>query len=366
MKIAILGTRGIPNNYGGFEQLAQFLSLGLLAKGHEVSVYSSSRHAYKESEWQGIHILHQKDPEERIGTAGQFIYDLNCIRDSRSRGFDVILNLGYTSSSVWMSLFPKRTKIITNMDGLEWKRSKYSKKVQKFLMFAEKLAVRKSDALVADSAAIQQYIRDKYKVASSFIAYGADVFLNQDSTFLTDFQTSPYQFDLLIARMEPENNIEVILDGVLKSKSTRPFFVVGNPENKFGLYLKDKFNSEKRIIFTGPIYDTKIIDNLRYYANLYFHGHSVGGTNPSLLEAMGCYSLICANENVFNRSVLGNDAFYFSNAKEVADRLDASDTRDKGADFIAANVTKIKEQYTWSRIIEQYETLMLSITSVAK
>jgi glycosyltransferase involved in cell wall biosynthesis len=366
MKIAILGTRGIPNNYGGFEQLAQFLSLGLLAKGHHVYVYCSSRHAYQEKEWQGIHLIHQKDPEDRLGTAGQFIYDLNCIRDSRNRNFDVILNLGYTSSSVWMNLFPKLTKVITNMDGLEWKRSKYSRKVQKFLLFAEKLAVRKSDALVADSKAIQVYLQEKYGIVSTFIAYGAEIFRDPDQSCLAAFQLKPYAFDLLIARMEPENNIEVILDGVVKSKSTRPFLVVGNPENKFGLYLKNKFKEEKRILFMGSIYDTKVIDNLRHYANLYFHGHSVGGTNPSLLEAMGCHSLICAHDNVFNKSILGPDAFYFSNARQVADRLDATNTREQGASYLQANLAKIRESYSWSHIIEQYESLMLSQFAVSK
>jgi len=360
MKIAILGTRGIPNNYGGFEQLAQFLSLGLFANGHQVSVYSSSRHQYQEKEWRGIHLIHQNDPEDRLGAAGQFIYDLNCIRDSRTRGFDVILNLGYTSSSVWMNLFPKKTKIITNMDGLEWKRSKYSKKVQKFLMFAEKLAVKKSDALVADSEAIQTYLFEKYHAASTFIAYGADLFENPEATVLNDFQVSPYNYNLLIARMEPENNIEVILDGVVKSTSPRPFFVVGNPENKFGVHLKNKYKDESRIRFTGPIYDTRIIDSLRYYANLYFHGHSVGGTNPSLLEAMGCHSLVCANDNVFNRSVLGDNAYYFKTDQQVAEHLDNREARQTGASFIEANILKIKNQYSWSRIISQYESLMLS------
>jgi glycosyltransferase involved in cell wall biosynthesis len=166
--------------------------------------------------------------------------------------------------------------------------------------------------------------------------------------------------------MEPENNIEVILDGVVKSKSSRPFLVVGNPENKFGLYLKNKFREEKRIRFMGSIYDTNIIDNLRYHANLYFHGHSVGGTNPSLLEAMGCHSLICAHDNVFNQSILGPDAFYFNSARQVADRLDATTTREQGANYVQANLAKIKESYSWAHIVEQYEALMLNQCNVTK
>src|SRR5690606_25316653 len=138
MKIAIVGARGIPNFYGGFEQFAEYLSLGLVQKGHDVTVYNSHTHPYQEPTWNGVKIIHCKDPEDKIGTAGQFIYDLNCIRDARKRDYDIILQLGYTSSSIWGWLMPRRKSIVTtNMDGLEWKRTKYSKKVQKFLLFAE-------------------------------------------------------------------------------------------------------------------------------------------------------------------------------------------------------------------------------------
>src|SRR5688500_16446735 len=134
LKIAILGTRGIPNNYGGFEQIAGYLSKGLVEKGHSVTVYNSHKHPYKESIWNGVEIVRCFDPEFLIGTAGQFVYDLNCILHVRKRRFDIILMLGYTSSSVWKDLYPKNAVLITNMDGLEWKRPKYSKPVRKFLL----------------------------------------------------------------------------------------------------------------------------------------------------------------------------------------------------------------------------------------
>ena len=163
LKIAILGTRGIPNHYGGFEQFAEYLAKGLVERGFEVSVYNSHNHPYREKTWNGVEIIHCYDPEDKIGTAGQFIYDLNCIKDSRKRDFDIILQLGYTSSSVWNRFLPrKRTIITTNMDGLEWKRSKYSKPVQQFLKRAEGLAVKFSDHLIADSKGIREYLKEKY------------------------------------------------------------------------------------------------------------------------------------------------------------------------------------------------------------
>ena len=124
MRVAILGTRGIPNNYGGFEQLAQYLSEYLVSKQHEVWVFSSSAHPYKEKWWNGVHIIHCNDPEKTMGTTGQFIYDLNCVIQIRKLKPDIVLQLGYTSSSIWHWLIPPQSVLITNMDGLEWKRSK--------------------------------------------------------------------------------------------------------------------------------------------------------------------------------------------------------------------------------------------------
>ena len=170
MKIAILGTRGIPNNHGGFEQFAEYFSVYLASKNHDVYVYNSHDYPYQDKNFNGVHIIHAYDPEYKIGTAGQFIYDFNCILDSRKRAFDVILQLGYTSSSIWHWLLPKSPMIVTNMDGMEWKRSKYSTSVRKFLKYAEKLAIKSSDYLISDSIGIQDYITKTYNRTSEFIA----------------------------------------------------------------------------------------------------------------------------------------------------------------------------------------------------
>src|SRR5690554_1377767 len=160
MKIAILGTRGIPNYHGGFEQFAEFFSEYLVNNNIDVYVYCSSTHLYKDNTFKNIKLIRCSDPENKIGTIGQFIYDFNCIVDARKRKFDVILQLGYTSNSIWYFLLPKKPVIITNMDGLEWKRTKYSKIVRRFLLFAEKLAVKHSDYLISDSIGIQQFLKE--------------------------------------------------------------------------------------------------------------------------------------------------------------------------------------------------------------
>ncbi len=237
MKIAILGTRGVPNHYGGFEQFAEFFSVYLAAKGHQVYVYNSHNHPYQEKTFKGVSLIHCYDPEFKIGTAGQFIYDLNCILDSRKRSFDIILQLGYTSSSVWYFLLPKRPLIVTNMDGLEWKRTKYSKAVQNVLKFAEKLAVKSSDYLISDSLGIQKYITEKYNKPSTYIAYGAHVFEHPEEEILKEYDVEKYEFNMILARLEPENNIETILDGIVLGNNQATILVIGNHNTKFGDYL---------------------------------------------------------------------------------------------------------------------------------
>ena len=251
------------------------------------------------------------------------------------------------------------------MDGLEWKRTKYSEKVKKFLRFAESLGVTYSDHLISDSIGIQDYLKEKYKASSTYIAYGATLFENPEASVLNDYNLLPYQYDMLIARLEPENSIEIILDGVAKTNCPRPFLVIGNHETTYGNYLKNKFCSCSHIQFIGGIYNMGILNNLRYHSNIYFHGHTVGGTNPSLLEAMASNSLICANDNSFNRYILGTDAIYFKNANEVANHLlDVVYDQEQYQSMLHENRKKITTIYDWELVTDQYANHFLEIEGV--
>lgn len=356
MKIAIIGTRGIPNHYGGFEQLAENLSVMLQQRGHAITVYNSSLHPYKENLFQGVNIVHCKDPEDVLGTAGQFIYDLNCILHCRKQQYDVILQLGYTSSSVWSFLFPKRATIVTNMDGLEWKRSKYNNLTKRFLKSAEKWAVKYSTQLVSDSIGIQDYLSEQYKVSSHFIPYGASVITKIDSSSLTAYSLSPFSYYLLIARLEPENNIETIIKGYVRSGTEEPLVIIGSTKTPFGKKMKERYASAS-VQFKEGIYDMTILDQLRYHSKLYFHGHSVGGTNPSLLEAMASKALICAHRNSFNASVLGEDALYFNSEDDICAVLQNTGTYSAKDQMIENNLLKINTTYTWKAIADAYEAL---------
>ena len=362
MKIAILGTRGIPNNYGGFEQCAEHLSVGLVQNGYDVTVYSVDSHPYNKNQFKKVNILKKWCPENKIGSAAHFIYDFICLRDALKKDFDVIFEFGYQSVAIsFMLLSIKDSIIITNMDGLEWKRAKWSPFVKKITKWFERIAAKNSTFLISDNKGMQDYLKQRYNVESSLIPYGADeVFANY--SFIKYYNVEPFLYFLLIARLEPENNIEMILDGYVKSKIDLPFLVIGNPETKYGSFLKDKYK-DSGAIFLGSIFNKGHLDSLRGFAKCYFHGHSVGGTNPSLLEAMAAKSFIFAHDNVFNRDVLGHNAFFFNSAKEIKEMLlDFNNLALKKGDMVDNNSRGIKNKYSHKNITEQYIDLIKAVS----
>jgi glycosyltransferase involved in cell wall biosynthesis len=362
LRIGIIGTRGIPNHYGGFEQFAQYLSLGLVQRGHDVYVYNSSNHPYKETDWNDVQIIHCKDPEKKLGTFGQFIYDLNCINDSRKRSFDVLLHLGYTSDSIWHWRWPRNTINIVNMDGLEWMRSKYNKLTRLFLKRAESLAAKNAQVLIADSKYMQEYIDKIYKKCSVFIPYGAEAFSAIDLSVFRKYKLNPGEYLLLIARMEPENNIEMIIRGYIASGNPYPLVIIGDTGNAFGKKMVSKYSAHS-VIFCGSVYDQSELNNLRYHSAKYFHGHSVGGTNPSLLEAMACQCNIAAHNNTFNNAILQEDADYFSSVEEVTSIINSPGLEKIINKRKSANLDKINSIFSQQKNIDDYERLMFAAAS---
>lgn len=363
MKIAILGTRGIPNSYGGFEQFAEYLSVGLVELGHSVTVYNVHFHEYDQPEFRGVTIRKIYSPEKQIGAAANFVYDYLCMKDALKQDFDIIYEAGYHSNAPSYYLLKKNSPIvITNMDGIEWKRSKWNYLTRQLIKKLEKIAVRKSDYIVSDNKAIQKYYKKEFNAESFCIAYGADIVDDFDQKLVSPYGAIANNYFLLIARLEPENNIEMILDGYLLSTDNRLFLVIGNVDTKYGRFLQEKYKNTT-ISFLGAVYDKRVLDSLRHYCSLYFHGHSVGGTNPSLLEAMATGALIASHDNEFNKSVLNINALYFVKDKDVAsiiNSLDSWDDNEKKV-FIANNRTQIINSYSWKSIVFQYENLFREI-----
>lgn len=365
MKIAFISTRGIPNNYGGFEQFAEYISVGLVKRGHEVVVYSPKFHPYREDNYKGVRIKHVYSPEKWMGSsAGSFFYDFLSLRDALKRErFDIIYEAGYTSivpAYIWFDVKNIRTPIFTtNMDGLEYKRTKFNKWVQKFLSWEERTTVRHSHYLIADNMGIHDYYKEKYGKECKFLAYGADIHDDYDESLLAEFGLRARDYYLLVVRLEPENNITMAIEGYLASNECgrKPLVIVGKTNTPHGKELLVKYGSREGIRFVGGIYDFKKLNSVRYCSYAYFHGHSVGGTNPSLLEAMasGCY--ILAHDNIFNRAVLKGNAHYYGNAGSVTQLLDniyalGGKYRER---YVNANLEEIRSGYSWEKLVDEHE-----------
>lgn len=353
MKIGIIGSRGIPNQHGGFEQFAEYLSVGLVDKGCKVWVYTSDSNTFKQTRYKGVNLIHCYDPEKYLGPFGQFVYDLNCILDSRKRKFDIILQLGYTSSAIWNWLFKKNPVLVTNTDGLEWQRNKYNYLVRRFLKYSEKIIVKNSDFLISDSEAIRDYTKTTYRKASVFIPYGAGEFTSPSEKTIQKFALKPHNYFLIIARLQSDNNIETIIKGYKKSDTKYSLFIVGNINNRFARNLKNQYGSDL-VRFAGGIYDERLLNNLRFFSAAYFHGHSAGGTNPSLLEAMAAGAFICAHNNKFNREVLGNDAAFFNSPDDVATFINSKINNHNKLKQRKLNLERIKSAYSRQEIVNRY------------
>lgn len=365
MKIAFISTRGIPNNYGGFEQFAEYISVGLAKRGHEVVVYSPKFHPYKEDNYKGVRIKHVYSPEEWMGSSvGSFFYDFLSLRNALKREkFDIIYEAGYTSivpAYIWFDVKNLKTPVFTtNMDGLEYKRTKFNKWVQRFLFWEERTTVKHSHYLIADNMGIHDYYKEKYGKESKFLAYGADIHEDYDESLLAEFGLKARDYYLLVARLEPENNVTMALEGYLASNECgkKPLVIVGKTNTPHGKELLEKYGGREGVRFVGGIYDFKKLNSVRYYSFAYFHGHSVGGTNPSLLEAMASSCYILAHDNIFNRAVLKENARYYDDAKSVTQLLDnVYALSDKYRElYVNANLEEIRSEYSWEKLVDEHE-----------
>jgi glycosyltransferase involved in cell wall biosynthesis len=359
MKIAITGTRGVPNRYGGFEQFAEVLSVGLARKGHDVWVFNSHRHPYGGNEFKGVRILRERYPEYVLGAAANYIYDLRCIRKAIQSGAEVILECGYASAAPWYPFLRRKgSRLVTHVDGMEWMREKWGIIAKGLFRRAEKAAVRYSDRLVCDHPDVAEYYREKYSVMPAVIPYGAEIRDTFDPGMLIGLGLEPEGYCLLVARLEPENNIGMIIDGFLESGCKEILVLVGDHTGRYGRSIFRAYGRKENIRFAGGIFNADLLDHARHYAKVVFHGHSAGGTNPSLLEAMGAGALILAHDNIFNRWVLGENAFYFHSAVELRELLRKPElSKEFAGEWIRNNRERIRQDFLWETVIGKYEKL---------
>lgn len=376
MKIAFISVRGIPNNYGGFEEFAEYISVGLAERGHDITVYSPHYHPYQEKEYKGVHIKHIYSPELWMGgSVGSFFYDYLSLKDAlKKEDFDIIYDAGYTSIiPAYIRFNVKKIKhpiFTTNMDGLEYKRAKFNKWVQKFLFWEEQMAVKHSHYLIADNMGIQDYYKEKYGKESKFLAYGATIHDHYNADYLKEYGLTENDYFILVARLEPENNIYMAIDGYLASEQygKKPLVVVGKTNTPYGKKLVAKYGNNPNIKFVGGIYDFDKLNSVRHFSYAYFHGHSVGGTNPSLLEAMASECFILSHNNVFNHSVLRDNAIYYQSTEDVTKLLNDIDNivYKYKSDFISGNLDVIRNEYSWEKLIDEHEKYFKWILEDAK
>lgn len=376
MKIAFISTRGIPNNYGGFEQFAEHISVGLAQRGHEVTVYSPHYHPYQEKEYKGVRIKHIYSPESWMGSSlGSFFYDYACLKDAlRNEHFDIIYEAGYTTIiPAYIRFNVKAIKspiFVTNMDGLEYKRAKFNKLVQKFVYWEEQMAVKYSQFLIADNMGIHDYYKEHFGRESKFLAYGANIYDNYSEEFLKEYGLERNQYLLIVARLEPENNLSMAIEGYIASEiyGKIPLVIVGKKNTPHGKHLVNTYSSYEHIRFTGGIYNFDKLNSLRYFSYAYFHGHSVGGTNPSLLEAMASECFILSHDNIFNKTVLGDNAIYYSDKDEVTNLLNKLEIliRERKQLYTTNNLEVIRTQYSWEKLVEEHEEYFMSLFSKIK
>jgi glycosyltransferase involved in cell wall biosynthesis len=351
-RIAILGTRGIPNRYGGFEQCAEKISPFFIAAGYSIDVFCERRKSDVRN-WNGVKLVYIPFFAGVPGLRA-FSYDLFSILAAVVRRYDVIIQLGYSPSALFYPILRlRKNKILTNMAGIEWKRKKWGTVARWIIKLSENIAVLLSTTIIADNKGIKQYLDLKYNINSKYIAYGAEPAPEIDKNVLETFGINENEYFMLVARFQPDNNIEMILDGYLSSGEKIPFIVVGGSSDNYEKHLRLKYLKEREIRFVGSIYDYKVLCSLRALACIYFHGHSAGGTNPSLLEAMASGAKIAAYENVFNRSVLGSGAIYFSTTRDVLNIINTK-PRPNYVIMIAENKEKIRNYYSWDYIAKQY------------
>ena len=361
--IAILGTRGIPARYGGFETFADEVSTRLAAHGLSVAVFCEDDDpaAPKPATYRGVDLVYV--PVPKLGALSTIVHDLRCLWRARS-AYDVVYMLGYGAALFcWLPrLFG--TEVWINMDGIEWRRTKYGRLGRLWLRLMEAVAVRTPSRIVADADAVEASLRKRHRrlPPCSVIPYGAPSRDEEPSAApVRRLGLQPGRYHLVVCRFEPENHVREIIEGYTASRSQRPLVVLGTAraDTAYVRALRRLAGSDERVLLLPPIYDAERLTALRYHACSYLHGHSVGGTNPSLVEALGCGNAVIAHDNPFNREVAGPAALYFDEAADVPNLVERLEADERLRSQLGREARqRQKGRYTWDAVVADYLGLL--------
>lgn len=353
-KLAIVGTQGIPSKYGGFETLVEYLVVNLSGK-LDITVFCSSKYAdTKLKEYKGAQLEYIN-----IDANGwqSILYDSYSILKAYKSN-DCLLILGSSGGVILPFLWRYKGRFILNFGGLDWQRNKWNSFTQWFLRFLEKLSVNSCGKLISDNQGIRDYILSEYNLDSSLIAYGGD----QATRSIKRLRDASYEFDnceycMTVARIQKDNNIELILNSFINLPKEK-IVIIGNwSKDNYGVNLKKKYSHYNNIYLLDAIYDLVELNYLRSRCKLYIHGHSAGGTNPALVEAMNLGLPILAFNSGFNEHTTHGRAKYFNSSNELQRLIN---NMDKHQIIELGNQMKkiALEHYTWVKISEQYEKII--------
>jgi len=353
MKIAIVGTKGIPATYGGFETFAFHLAKHLSGASHEITVVNEN----------GNHAINFDFPVQIAfskynKSKNPLLFYWQSIK-LVCKSHDIVLICG-VGGAAFYPFYRKDAILITNVDGLEHLRKKYTFLQRKLVFVLQKFAAMFSDHLVADSFEVEKYWNRRFlkvKNRISSIAYGAEVPVKFNDSILYELGIAANDYYLVVARIVPENNLHLILEAFKLYKGRKKLIVVGNPnDNQFSISISS--STDDRVRFIGSLYEKDKLDSLRVNCYAYIHGHSVGGTNPALLEAMACKSVCLCHDNIFNREVTDSNQLYFKSASELLILLEEVEKdEDRKMDLSKNAFNRVVENYSWKKIAMQYEDL---------
>lgn len=364
--IYLIGVRGIPNRYGGFERLVEVLAPHLVQHGHRVTVFCEvdgrpGAPPPQDDLWQGVHRRYVS--VRTRGPLGTIEYDWRSYRAVPAGS--VALIFGYGTGIFQNRLKRLGVRHAVNMDGIEWQRAKWGQAARAWLRFNERAAARHADVLIADHPQIQAYLQQQLQKPSDMIAYGIDDdALKASETCPSHPLLARYPkngYFLIVARAEPENQIHLLLEAYARSRRHLPMVVLGNFDgNDYGRQLRARHPEAD---FVGAVFNAPVLDALRRRSALYLHGHSVGGTNPSLIEAMAAGALVTAHDNVFNRWVLGDTGgLFFRSADELTEQLDRAPLSDDERDaFVATARQRCVDQFRWEDILSAYRQVLAQL-----
>jgi len=356
--IIVSGIRGIPAAHGGFETFAEYLALYLVNKGWAVTVYCQEDSGdYRESEWNGIHLIHI--PVKQGGALGTVIFDFKCVLHSLKQS-QLVLTLGYNTAIFNLLYRIKGIPNLINMDGIEWRRSKWSTPIKTWFWLNEKFGSWFGTHLIADHPEINRHLQRNVSASKiTTIAYGAESINTSDPEVLRHCGLDNIPYAIVIARPEPENSILEIVTAFSRKERACKLVILGRFDDDNSYHQQVITAANDDVVFLGAIYDKPTVQALRHGARFYIHGHQVGGTNPSLVEAMGAGSAVLAHDNKYNRWVVQGGAVYFKDTNECESQIDRLLSDDEFvSELKKASQQRFEQEFTWNAVLIQYENLL--------